>query len=267
MKNRTVQAIHPFAELFPMLDDAALEELAADIKANGLRQPIVMFEDKILDGRNRFFACCEAGVEPKTEKYTGDDPLGYVISLNLRRRHLDTSQRAVIAAKIATLRQGQHQTGKFAALPTQAEAAKMMKVSERSVRDGRKVLDQGDAPLITSVERGERAVSSAARSLVLEVRPGSGLGGAAMAPKKQTPAEEIARQVGYHLPQMIELLGDDFDEGIKIYISKGLVDRASIKRLAADLSYACISGSPEKKTVTRGANKYCDERGAPRKPH
>ena len=67
------------------------------------REPIVLFEGAILDGRNRYRACMAAGVDPRFEIYDGNDPLAYVISLNLKRRHLDESQRAMVAAKIANI--------------------------------------------------------------------------------------------------------------------------------------------------------------------
>jgi hypothetical protein len=65
---------HPLANLFPLLEGSEFEELVADIKANGLVEPIVMFEDKILDGRNRYRACLAAGVEPAFRPFMGDDP-------------------------------------------------------------------------------------------------------------------------------------------------------------------------------------------------
>jgi hypothetical protein len=65
----------------------------ADVHEHGLREPIVLFEDKILDGRNRYRACTAADIQPNFENYTGDDPVAYAVSLNLRRRHLNESQR------------------------------------------------------------------------------------------------------------------------------------------------------------------------------
>jgi len=89
---------HPIANVWPSLNDQELEDLAEDIKANGLHHPVVLYEGKILDGRNRAKACELAGVALKTTKYRGEDPVGYAVSLNEKRRHLSSSQRAALAA-------------------------------------------------------------------------------------------------------------------------------------------------------------------------
>src|SRR6476661_7062690 len=97
---------HPLANMFPLMEGAEFESLVQDIKTNGLRETIVRHEGKILEGRNRFRACLQAGVAPRYEDYAGDDPLCYVVSLNLRRRHLSESQRAMAAAKLANFEHG-----------------------------------------------------------------------------------------------------------------------------------------------------------------
>lgn len=91
---------HPIADLFPMLAEDELRELAADIKQRGQLQPIVLdSEGRILDGRNRHAACELAGVEPQFTTYEGDDPDGYALSVNINRRHLTKGQQAMVAAK------------------------------------------------------------------------------------------------------------------------------------------------------------------------
>ena len=69
---------HPLAELFPLMEGAAFEELVADIKANGLVHPLTVCDGMLLDGRNRLRACEEAGVPATYELYAGPDPLGFV---------------------------------------------------------------------------------------------------------------------------------------------------------------------------------------------
>ena len=94
---------HPLADLFPLLEGVDFDELVADVRAHGVRESIWIYEEKILDGRNRHRAAAVAGVACPTRPYEGDDPVGFVVSQNLKRRHLSGSQRAMVAAKLATM--------------------------------------------------------------------------------------------------------------------------------------------------------------------
>jgi hypothetical protein len=162
---------HPLAEIFPRLDGADLKALADDIRKNGLRQAIVTYKGELLDGRNRLAACKIAGVEPRFKEFAGDDPLGYVISLNLTRRHMNASQRATVAAKIANMRQGARTDLQPSANwpeVSQTKAAKMLNVGERSVRRARKVIEKADPKLVTDVEQGKVSVTAAAKTFQSE---------------------------------------------------------------------------------------------------
>lgn len=96
--------IHPAAEIFPMMSDSELSELANDIKENGQIEPVVIYDGMVLDGRNRLRACEIAEIEPKAHELTGiNSPVIYVLSKNLHRRHLTPSQRGAIGAETIPL--------------------------------------------------------------------------------------------------------------------------------------------------------------------
>lgn len=157
---------HPLSELFPLMQGREFDELVGDIKANGLREPIWTYEGQILDGRNRWRACEAAQLAHRPmREYTGDDPVSFVVSLNLHRRHLDESQRQVVAAKIANATHGgDRRSNQAASLPvvTQADAAELLNVSERGVRTAKQLLDHGAPELVDAVESGRVSVSAAA---------------------------------------------------------------------------------------------------------
>ena len=97
---------HEIADLFPLIDGDEFQLLCDDIKKEGLNHPVILLDDEILDGRNRYRACVKVGIEPKYEKFEGDDPLAFVLSENLHRRHLTASQRAALAAEVANMTWG-----------------------------------------------------------------------------------------------------------------------------------------------------------------
>jgi hypothetical protein len=100
-KGQELMTVHPAADIFPMMSEEDLADLAEDIKANGQIHPIVLDADgQLIDGRNRLKACELAGVKPKFEKLNGHDPLAYIAGANLRRRQLNKSQKAVAMAMI-----------------------------------------------------------------------------------------------------------------------------------------------------------------------
>ncbi len=93
---------HPLADIFPLMEGEEFDALVADIKANGLLEDIVLYEGKVLDGRNRYRACLTAGIVPRS--YNCDhfvtDPAAYVISANIHRRHLTADQRRGLIHKL-----------------------------------------------------------------------------------------------------------------------------------------------------------------------
>ena len=92
---------HPFAALFPELLPEELAQLARDIKERGQLEPIVLYKGLILDGRNRYKACQLVGVNPRIEEFNAQiserSPEEFVLSRDLRRRHLSVGQKAAVA--------------------------------------------------------------------------------------------------------------------------------------------------------------------------
>ncbi len=155
---------HPLALLFPTMGADELAELTADIKAHGLREPILVMPEpdgRILDGRHRYLACERAGVVPHFRTFDGHDPVAHVISANLRRRHLKESQRAMIAARLANLDEGRPPTTAQDYAVSQGKAAAMLGVSRRSVQSAKVVRDRGAPELIEAVEQGRVSVNIA----------------------------------------------------------------------------------------------------------
>lgn len=179
---------HEAANIFP-IDEEHLDELAADIKANGQRLAVELVDGKIIDGRRRYTACKRIGVAPLTVKLDCiADPVAYVLSLNLHRRHLTDSQRSYIGAKAREIydrqakerqkasggdRGNQHTGGKKlpvrdhgpqpANAPGKAteKAGAAVGVSGKSIERATKVLKQGIPELGKAVEAGEITVRRA----------------------------------------------------------------------------------------------------------
>jgi hypothetical protein len=145
--------------MFPPCTDAELRELQNDIANNGLRTPITLHEGKILDGRNRAIACENVGIEPRYKNYTGDDPLGFVVSKNICRRHLSESQRSMVAAEISAYRPSN------APAVTQRSAAESLNVSECSVRDAVRVRENASPETVEAIKRGDKTIHAAVKEM------------------------------------------------------------------------------------------------------
>jgi len=183
---------HEIAALFPLMSESELSDLAQDILQNGQREDIQVYQGRILDGRNRYRACVMADVEPRVKSYIGTDPIRDVLSWNLHRRHLTTSQRAMIATAVLPMleeqakermkeagvkagrgRPMQEEKG-GANLPTpvdgdeqhraRTDAATMLNVSPRSVQTAKKV-QQAAPELAEKVKAGEVSLNAAAQEV------------------------------------------------------------------------------------------------------
>ncbi len=172
---------HEVANIFPLMEGEGFQVLVNDIRKNGLREAIWLLVDKsgdtwIIDGRNRYNAVLrlqEQGhpIQHRFREWDGKGNLtAFVVSLNLHRRHLTEGQREMIAAKLSNQKRGGDRKSQNIKPPnggmiSQAEAAELMKVSERNVQRASKVLKHGDETLVSAVQSGTLPVSVAAQSV------------------------------------------------------------------------------------------------------
>jgi len=172
--------VHPAASLFPEMNASEFASLKADIRDRGLMVPISLSADgRIIDGRHRYKACRELKIEPTCVRNKGYDNeaiiAAAIVSLNLKRRHLDESQRAMVAARLRAIfskenaspakkEEGGDSSANLRSEKGKAseKAAAALNVSARSVEHAAKVLASAAEELISAVDTGVVAVSAAA---------------------------------------------------------------------------------------------------------
>lgn len=165
---------HEAANIFPLMDENELKTLAEDIGLRGQLVPIELCDGMIIDGRNRWAACQFAGIEPLTVEVNPKDPVAYVLSLNLHRRHLDETQRAMVGGRAKGVYEKQAKERMLAGKKSDPKAncpegqsrdkaGEAAGVSGKSVDRAAKVLASGSKELIAACDRGEVAVSAAAK--------------------------------------------------------------------------------------------------------
>jgi hypothetical protein len=172
-----VYEIHEIANILPMMNAIEFEAFKKDIAKNGLREPIYLFDNKIIDGRNRYKACLETNTKPIFKNYTGDvnGLRDFVISLNINRRHLTTSQLSCLAVenieyyenitkqnlslKMKNIRIGKADNN-TKTLNTMQTLSSLFGVSERYIADAKK-LYKLDVELFNKVRTGTITLSKA----------------------------------------------------------------------------------------------------------
>jgi len=152
--------------------------LKADIKANGQRESIWTWRGQIIDGRHRAQACEELGIQCGQREWGGEETqlVAFVVSLNLHRRHLNESQRALVAMRIANMDEGRpNKTASIEAV-SQDAAASMLNVSRASLQRAKQV-ERERPDLMPMIETGQLTLGAAVGEI-----------------KKQERAAEISRQ-------------------------------------------------------------------------
>lgn len=160
---------HRIANRFPMLGFEELEELAQNITETGLLEEIVIFEGQVLDGRNRYAACIQAGIKPKfryfgSKESDGASPAAFVFAKNVTRRHMTTEQKAAAIVAMMPDFEAEAAAGNGTVTQKVAAAAESMKISPRTAQAALAVSREAPEDF-EKVKNGEMTVNAAEEKL------------------------------------------------------------------------------------------------------
>lgn len=171
---------HELGKCYPVMSESELDELADDIGKNGQNFPVLLFNEEIIDGWNRYLACEMAGVDPwvvdETSALKGRDLFAYVLSNNGVRRHMSVKDRSIAAVKLS----------------------KTKALKEKAAENQKKSLKRGNSPSLPKGSDGEskRAVAVAAKAVgaspTSTARAATVLKSGAAATKKAMEKDEIS---------------------------------------------------------------------------
>ncbi len=208
---------HPLSAAFPGMSEADHAALTADIEQHGQRDAITLYDGMVLDGWHRYSSCLELGIEPRFTTLPGEtDPVPFVLSCNLHRRHLDGSQRAAARVKCgdwAQVGSNQHGGSKPGLQPTASEMAKEADVSRQTIQHAKaaQVAGLGDA-----VRDGRMTAKTAAKIAKLpEDQRAAAVANPAIlkTPKKPKPLQPaIEQEPAQAWPEMVTMTTADYDE-------------------------------------------------------
>ena len=160
----TAWELDPVCEAFPPMTHDQFLGLKRSIERNGQREPIVVWNNRIVDGRHRLKACQELGIQPVVKRFTGDyqQAVSAAFAANVNRRQLGTGQLALLAAQLATRRPGQTKVAKqIEAVLSQPEAAALFGVSRDAVQKACRLVLGNNTALLDGVHTGSMTLNEA----------------------------------------------------------------------------------------------------------
>jgi len=224
---------HPAADIFPMLTGANYEALKADIAENGMHEAIQLWEGRIIDGRNRYRAALELGIEVTpvevSDRLPGLDPFSYAMSRNYHRRHLEPHERGGIAKEYAKRRgmvKGKAgRPSKKSRQPdaiSQRQVAKELGVSEPMLRRDLKAAEAFEAlpePLKEKVAAKEMKLPEAVREAKKNVQPPEEVD--IQPPKKRLLRDDEVRAMMRRIEEITDAIRDrhqDVGQLVMLYV-------------------------------------------------
>lgn len=175
---------HELSKCFPTIKSPEFGKLVEDIAANGLLNPIIIFDEKVLDGWHRYLACKKADADIKTIIYAGDDPTSYAWSMNGPRRHMTSSEAA---KSIVDLRAWKPKGPRGPFTSTKQMAAESG-TSEMQIKRAKHITKNGSKALNEQVKNGEISLKAAVAKIRKKKKKGP-IGAAPKPPKEPKPTK------------------------------------------------------------------------------
>ena len=184
-----------FENLLPPLSEEDYKGLEESIKADGCRDPLVVWGDTLVDGHNRYKICTQNGISYQIVKRDFPDReavILWIISNQLNKRNLTPEQRVLIVKKSEAIKNlkkrakenqsngwGDHSgtsgfgvfTKTEASIDTRKETAKLANTSQHKVREVDTVLKHGTPEQVKRMEGGEKAGKIVKEIKQREVKP------------------------------------------------------------------------------------------------
>ncbi len=172
-KTENELAQHPVAKLFPAPDAAALDAMRKRIfHAGKLKNPVVLFEGKVIERWPEYGVCLEFDLPYTTTEYTGTAEELAEHLLQTHSVQLGKAHRALIGAYLKRLYREKSKANQSAGGSGQTfipkyhardAAAEKMQISSRLIAEAERVLDTGNDNLIELVLSGTLSISKAAK--------------------------------------------------------------------------------------------------------
>lgn len=155
---------HPLSAAFPAMSGLDIQNLADDIRERGQQESGVLLDGMVLDGWHRYLACIQAGAEFRAREFSGGDPVAFVLSKNLHRRHLTASQRAASIVACKEWRpNGVARGAKVHGMASKAEMAEEAQVSERTIAHAKVAHEAGLGKVVRDGEVSAKRAADVAK--------------------------------------------------------------------------------------------------------
>lgn len=163
---------HQLSSVFPDMSREEYSELLDSVREIGIQNPIVLFEDKIIDGWHRYKASVELDIDcPAVDLSEETDPRPFVLAQNVNRRNLVASQRALLVVMVNSWRRsGVTNKARPEGAPEKSkkELSEMSKTSERTIDRAKKVITDAVKEVIEAVQSGEIGIVKASEIAKLD---------------------------------------------------------------------------------------------------